>query len=168
MVTKTITIKKRGGGTRKQKVKVLRSGKFKFIKNSPRRVTVIGKGRKSRKTKPRRAIVKRVIRKVSRKSIMTRRRRSSTRRTSKSSGVMGTVKRFAKPIAIGLGIPAVLAIAGGAIGNPGIANNRLINAAGAFVLGGPVAGGAALLLGGGGGSLFGNGSNGGGGMSGFA
>lgn len=36
MVTKTITIKKRGGGTRKQKVQVLASGKFKFIKNKVR------------------------------------------------------------------------------------------------------------------------------------
>jgi len=34
MTIKTITIKKRGGGTRKQKVMVLKSGKFKFIKNT--------------------------------------------------------------------------------------------------------------------------------------
>jgi len=34
MVVKTITIKKKGGGTRKQKVKVLASGKYKFVKNS--------------------------------------------------------------------------------------------------------------------------------------
>jgi len=33
---KVITIKKRGGGTRKQRVKVLASGKFKFIKNKVR------------------------------------------------------------------------------------------------------------------------------------
>jgi len=32
MQTKTITIKKRGGGTRKQLVQVLQSGKFKFLK----------------------------------------------------------------------------------------------------------------------------------------
>ena len=32
MKTKTITIKKRGGGTRKQLVQVLQSGKFKFLK----------------------------------------------------------------------------------------------------------------------------------------
>jgi len=31
--TKFITIKKRGGGTRKQKVKVLASGKYRFVKN---------------------------------------------------------------------------------------------------------------------------------------
>ncbi len=30
---KVITIKKRGGGKRKQRVKVLASGKFKFVKN---------------------------------------------------------------------------------------------------------------------------------------
>jgi len=34
MVTKVITIKKRGGGTRRQAVEVLKSGKFKFIKNT--------------------------------------------------------------------------------------------------------------------------------------
>jgi len=32
--TKVITIKKRGGGTRRQAVEVLKSGKFKFIKNT--------------------------------------------------------------------------------------------------------------------------------------
>lgn len=44
---KTITIKKRGGGTRKQRVKVLASGKFKFIKNKAksagRRIRSAGK-----------------------------------------------------------------------------------------------------------------------------
>jgi len=34
MVTKVITLKKRGGGTRRQAVEVLKSGKFKFIKNT--------------------------------------------------------------------------------------------------------------------------------------
>jgi len=34
MAFKIITIKKRGGGTRKQRVQVLASGKFKFVKNS--------------------------------------------------------------------------------------------------------------------------------------
>jgi len=34
MVTKVITIKKRDGGTRRQAVEVLKSGKFKFIKNT--------------------------------------------------------------------------------------------------------------------------------------
>lgn len=37
MKTKTITMKKPGGGTRKQKVQVLASGKYKFIKNNPGR-----------------------------------------------------------------------------------------------------------------------------------
>ena len=41
---KTITIKKAGGGTRKQKVEVLASGKYKFVKN-----TVKGAVRKTRK-----------------------------------------------------------------------------------------------------------------------
>lgn len=34
MVTKVITIHKKGGGTRRQAVEVLKSGKFKFIKNT--------------------------------------------------------------------------------------------------------------------------------------
>lgn len=41
---KTITIKKKGGGTRKQKVKVLPSGKYRFVKN-----TTKGMVRKTRK-----------------------------------------------------------------------------------------------------------------------
>jgi len=40
MVTfKNITIKKRGGGTRLQRVKVLASGKFKFVKNIKRKTS---------------------------------------------------------------------------------------------------------------------------------
>jgi hypothetical protein len=37
-VYKTITLKKRGGGTRKQRVKVLSSGKFQFVKNIKEKV----------------------------------------------------------------------------------------------------------------------------------
>jgi len=50
MTYKTITIKKKGGGTRKQRVKVLKSGKFKFVKNITRRA----RARKSRVSKPKR------------------------------------------------------------------------------------------------------------------
>jgi len=54
MVIKTITIKKRGGGTRKQKVQVLKSGKFKFIKNSTKRKAT------KRKTPLRKGVKRRV------------------------------------------------------------------------------------------------------------
>lgn len=153
MTFKTITIKKRGGGTRKQKVKVLASGKFRFVKNSATKAKRTTK-RIKRKTRS----VKRVITKVRTTRVMARRRRS-TRKTSRSSGVVGQVKRFAKPIAIGLGITGLMGIAGQAIGQPALANNKLLGAGGAFLLGGPVAGGAALLLNGGLGSLFGGGGN---------
>jgi len=114
-----------------------------------RKRTKIRKG--SRRTK--------VITKVRRVTSMARRRTSKRRSTSRSSGIVGTVKRFAKPIAIGLGVPAVVGIAGSAVGQPQLGGNKLLNAGAAFLLGGPVAGGAALLLGGGLGNLFGGGNN---------
>lgn len=54
---KTITVKKRGGGTREQKVEVLPSGKYKFVKNSgivkenPKKKSVVKKttSKKSRR-----------------------------------------------------------------------------------------------------------------------
>ncbi len=160
MTFKTITIKKRGGGTRKQKVKVLASGKFRFVKNSSSSKST--KRKTSRKSRVTRRKVTRVINKIKPRRIMTKRRRSSTKRTS-SKGIMSTVKRFAKPIAIGLGTGSVIAIAGNALGQPQLASNKLIGAGAAFLLGGPVAGGAALLLGGGLGGLSnlfgGNGGN---------
>lgn len=155
MTVKTITIKKRGGGTRKQKVKVLSSGKFKFIKNS---ATSVKRIKRRGKIKLKMTRTKRVIRKVSVSRTMARRKRSA-KRTSRSSGMIGQAKRFAKPIAIGLGITGLASIAGSAIGQPALGQNKLVNALGAFALGGPVAGGAALLLGGGLSNLFG-GSNG--------
>lgn len=154
MTTKTITIRKRGGGTRKQKVQVLKSGKFRFIKNSgrsaKRRVSSV-----KRVTRRKSTVVKRVITKVRPRRTMAKRRRSTSRKSS--SGVVGQVKRFAKPIAIGLGITGLMGIAGQALGQPALANNKLLGAGGAFLLGGPVAGGAALLLNGGLGNLFGGG-----------
>jgi len=53
---KNITIKKKGGGTRKQRVKVLASGKYKFVKNLHKRVKSRVKRRKTtrRKNNPKR------------------------------------------------------------------------------------------------------------------
>ena len=58
MTIKTITIKKKGGGTRKQLVKVLKSGKYKFIKNTSKITKAVKRTskavkRKSSKTKKR-------------------------------------------------------------------------------------------------------------------
>jgi len=61
MVIKTITIKKRGGGTRKQKVQVLKSGKFKFIKNSTKSTTKKRSKSTTRKTTKRKAPKRKVI-----------------------------------------------------------------------------------------------------------
>jgi len=51
MQTKLITIKKRGGGTRKQRVQVLASGKFKFIKNKMKSAGSKIKSKAKRKSK---------------------------------------------------------------------------------------------------------------------
>lgn len=51
MKTKVITIKKKGGGSRKQRVQVLASGKFKFIKNKVKSAgSKIKKSTKKRKS----------------------------------------------------------------------------------------------------------------------
>lgn len=68
MVTyKNIRVKKRGGGSRLQRVKVLASGKYKFVKNL--------KAKKSKSSNPRSSRKK--ARKVKRKVAKKKRRRSS-------------------------------------------------------------------------------------------
>ena len=83
---KTIKIKKAGGGTRLQKVKVLASGKYKFVKN-----TVKGAVRKTR-AKGRRAYTKAKPRKKTNKPKTTR--RSVAKKSLKSKifgGILGKV-----------------------------------------------------------------------------
>ena len=46
---KNITIKKKGGGKRTQRVQVLSSGKYKFVKNKTKRKTTTRKRRTTRK-----------------------------------------------------------------------------------------------------------------------
>lgn len=60
---KTIRIKKAGGGTRLQKVQVLASGKYKFVKNST----------KSRKTTTRKGMIRKTARRAY--EVGTRKRR---------------------------------------------------------------------------------------------
>ena len=87
------------------------------------------------------------------------RRKTSTRRSS-TSGIVGQVKRFAKPVMIGLGAAATLGLIGQALGQPGLANNKLVNTGAAFLVGGPLAAGTTLFATGGLGNLFGGGGNG--------
>lgn len=63
---KNITIKKKGGGTRKQRVKVLKSGKYKFVKNLGSRVKKYTK--RSKKNNPKRRTRKLGRRKNKRRS----------------------------------------------------------------------------------------------------
>jgi len=61
MTEKVITIKKRGGGTRKQRVKVLASGKFKFIKNKKTKSTPKKRSSTAKRKAPKRKASKRKV-----------------------------------------------------------------------------------------------------------
>lgn len=74
MKTKLITIKKRGGGTRKQRVQVLASGKFKFIKNK----------------------MKSAARKVKTRVSKPKKQRSINKQPTRSKGSRKMTKRFNK------------------------------------------------------------------------
>jgi hypothetical protein len=82
--TKTIRIKKKGGGTRLQRVQVLASGKYKFVKNPTRKAS---RSRPKKTTKRRR------------NPSMARRRRSRKSRslTIPLATVIPVVAAFAKP-----------------------------------------------------------------------
>jgi len=156
MVEKTIRIKKRGGGTRLQRVKVLASGKFKFIKNKSKSV--------------KKAIVKR------RKTTKTRRKsqqRNTTKRRSKSVAKKSRRRRisagFSKITGNKFVRGAVLGLGGGALAVQ--VTNRfapqftgIAGPVGAFVMGGPIGLVASLFLQGGLGNIFGGQSTGNGGM----
>lgn len=73
MTIKIITIKKRGGGTRKQKVQVLKSGKFKFIKNS----TKVKRSAPKRKAPKRKAPKRKAPKTTKRKVIKPNKRRGN-------------------------------------------------------------------------------------------
>lgn len=82
---KNIRIKKRGGGTRFQKVKVLASGKYKFVKNP-----------KSKSSNPRPSRKARKVRKVVRKRYSRKRRRRST--TIPMAPMLGIIAGLYQPI----------------------------------------------------------------------
>lgn len=164
MAFKTITIKKRGGGTRKQKVKVLSSGKFKFVKNSTKSTSK----RRTTKRKSTTRRVKRVIRKASPRRIMARRRRSTRRSAPRKQGFLKGLPIISNPMfkkaAAGVGT-ATLAVSLLSLVAPSIAQQPLVKPALALAGGDFIGLGAQVLTGGGlGGILGGNGNN----MEGFA
>ena len=79
---KNITVKKRGGGSRKQRVQVLKSGKFKFVKNLRRSKSNPKKG----KTKKRRS-----------RRMAKRKRRRSSSMTIPLAPILGLVGGFVIP-----------------------------------------------------------------------
>ena len=84
---KNITIKKRGGGTRKQRVMVLKSGKYKFVKN-------LTKSWSQKVTKGKKTVKKRRINKMARK----KRRRGSRKFTLPIAPIAGLAAGLAHPV----------------------------------------------------------------------
>jgi len=158
MVEKIIKIKKRGGGTRLQRVKVLASGKFRFIKNKTRSARkTIAKRTKSvkrrRKSQPIRT------RKRSRNTLARKRRSIRSRATGGFRKITGN--KFVRGAVLGLGGGA-LAIQVTERFAPQFSG--IAGPVGAFVMGGPIGLVASLFLQGGLGGLFSGGqsANGGG------
>ena len=92
LLLKTIRIKKPSGGTRLQKVKVLASGKYKFVKN-----TTKGMVRKTRKAG------RRAYEKTKRKSSNPERKSNKPRKKSSSSMKMPKIPSWLKKVFLGLG-----------------------------------------------------------------
>lgn len=103
---KTIRIKKSGGGTRLQKVKVLASGKYRFVKN-----TTKGMVRKTRKAG--RLAYQKTKRKTKRKTSQPKARKSYKRKKSSSGMKMPKMPTFIKKVAIGLGAATLASMAVG-------------------------------------------------------
>jgi len=157
MVEKTIRIKKRGGGTRLQRVKVLASGKFKFIKNKAKSVkkTIVKRrksSKKSRKQQPKN----------------TRKRSSNTvakkgkRRAQITSGFNRITKnKFVRGAVLGLGGGALVVQVTDRFAPQ---FSGIAGPVGAFIFGGPVGFVAHLILQGGFSGIFGGVAGGGNGM----
>jgi len=149
MVIKTITIKKRGGGTRKQKVQVLKSGKFKFIKNTTKSTP---KRKASKRKAPKRKAPKR---KVNKPKKAPKRMAGKKNFVSKITGnpTLKKVLMAAGAVTVATSIASIVApqfvptlqrpIVRAALG---FATGDIIGAASNFVL----AGGGGNILGGGG------------------
>jgi len=133
---KTIRIKKPGGGTRLQKVKVLASGKYRFVKN-----TTKGMVRKTRKKG--RLAYEKTKKKVKRKSSKPKSKSNKPRKSS-SGMKLPKIPSVIKKVAIGVGAASLAGMAVGIIapqfvgiarpiaalaagGIPGVAGELLIN-----------------------------------------
>jgi len=148
MVEKTIRIKKRGGGTRLQRVKVLASGKFKFIKNKAKSIRRKRVGSK-RKNPKKRSKSQPLRRKSSSKRTVAKKRRFARAR---SGFTKITGNKFVRGAVLGLGGGA-LAIQVTERFAPQFSG--IAGPVGAFVMGGPIGLVASLFLQGGLGGLFG-------------
>ena len=93
---KTIRIKKPGGGTRLQKVKVLASGKYKFVKN-----TTKGMVRKTRKAG--RKAYEKTKKEVKRKSSKPKSKSNKPRKKSNSVLKLPKLPKIVTKMAVGLG-----------------------------------------------------------------
>jgi len=148
---KVITIKKRGGGTRKQRVQVLSSGKFKFVKNktTPKRRSSAPKRKASTKKAPKRKSNK-------------QRKAPKTKMAGKKKGVLSSIPLINNPTfkkaAVGVGT-ATIGVAVLSLVAPSIANQPLVKPVLAFA-GGGVPGVIAQLVSQGGISALGIGGNG--------
>ena len=100
LLLKTIRIKKPGGGTRLQKVKVLASGKYRFVKN-----TTKGMIRKTRKAG--RLAYEKTKRKTKRKSSNSERKSNKPRKKSDSILKLPKLPKIVTKIAVGLGAATI-------------------------------------------------------------
>ena len=133
---KTIKIKKRGGGTRLQKVKVLASGKYRFVKN-----TTKGMVRKTRKAG--RLAYEKTKRKTKPKSSKPKSKSNKPRKSSPGMK-LPKIPSVIKKVAMGVGAASLAGMAVGLIapqftgivrpiaalaagGIPGVAGELLLN-----------------------------------------
>lgn len=141
---KTINIKKRGGGTRKQKVKVLSSGKFKFVKNSS---SSRSKTKRTKKRGSRRKVIKRTVTRVIRKMP---RRRSTRRKSSSAGGIINKIpllkNRRVQKAAMALGLGTIAGLALQIIPIPALQQNSGTIKTGVTLAADPITGIAQLLL----------------------
>jgi len=129
MITKTITIKKKGGGTRKQNVQVLKSGKYKFIKN-----TTKGMVRKTRKVG--RKAYEGLKPKAKKTKTKGKTKTSNTTKRNNNSMKLGIkIPGIAKKLALGIG-GATLATAIISLIMPNSSISKFAAPAGAYALGG--------------------------------
>jgi hypothetical protein len=106
--TKTIRIKKPSGGTRLQRVQVLASGKYKFIKN-----TTKGMVRKTRKAG--RLAFEKTKKKVKRKTSAPARKSNKPAKRRSSGLKLPKLPNVLKKVAIGLGAATLAGMAVGII-----------------------------------------------------